>query len=68
MADTLFNLPDSPEEFGVVLPPADLRRIDFSALDFPTLRRVVIEYIKTYYPDRFNDFSTNNGIIMLTEI
>jgi len=65
---TFFKLPDSPEEFGIVLPVANLRRINFSALDFPTMRRVLVEYIKTYYPDRFNDFVSNNGIIMILEL
>lgn len=65
---TLFDLPISPEEFGVILPPADLRKIDFSGLDFATARRAIIEYIRTYYPDEFNDFVASNGIIMLVEI
>lgn len=64
---TLFQLPTDPEQFSVLLPPADLRRLDFSALEFETARRAVVEYIKTYFPDDFNDFVTNNGIIMLIE-
>lgn len=68
MADTLFDLPIDPEEFGVVLEPASLRRIDFSALEFPEMRRALIEYIRTYYPDQFNDFVANNGIIMVIEL
>lgn len=67
MADTFFDLPNSPEDFGVSLPLPNLRRIDFSALEFDTLRRVVIEYIRTYYPDNFNDFVANNGVIMFIE-
>lgn len=63
-----FSLPNTPEEFGVDLPPADLRRINFSALEFPTIRRSLIEYIKTYYPDTFNDFVAQNGIIMILEL
>lgn len=68
MAETFFNLPTDPEEFGVILEPAKLRRIDFSALEFDTVRRAAIEYIKTYHTDQFNDFVSNNGIIMLTEV
>jgi hypothetical protein len=36
MADdqTFFDLPTDPEEFGVILDPPNLRRIDFSALEF----------------------------------
>lgn len=65
---TLFDLPNVPEEFGVLLAPADLRRIVFSALDFPSARRAIIEYIRTYFPNEFNDFVASNGVIMLTEI
>jgi hypothetical protein len=66
--ETFFELPTDPEEFGVVLEPAKLRRIDFSALEFQEIRRATIEYIKTYYPTLFNDFVANNGIIMITEL
>jgi len=65
---TLFRLPISPDDFGVLLPPADLRRIRFSALDFTAARRAIIEYIKSYYPNDFNDFVASNGVIMLMEI
>ena len=71
MADqetTLFDLPNSPEGFGVILESTKLRRIDFSGLDYTTARRAIIEYIKTYYPDQFNDFVASNGIMMLVEI
>ena len=68
MAETFFNLPIDPEEFGIVLEPATLRRIDFSALEFPEMRRALTEYIRTYYPDQFNDFVANNGIIMVIEL
>lgn len=64
----LFKLPTNPEEFGVVLEPASLRRIDFSALEFAEMRRAFIEYVKTYFPTQFNDFVTNNGIIMMQEL
>lgn len=66
--ETLFDLPTDPEAFGVVLPPARLRRLDFSGLDYTTARRAIIEYIKTYYPEQFNDFVASNGIMMLTEV
>jgi hypothetical protein len=65
---TLFDLPNSPEAFGVVLSPAKLRRLDFSGLDYTTARRAIIEYIQTYHPDQFNDFVASNGIMMITEI
>ena len=65
---TLFDLPSDPEQIGVLLPPAKLRRIDFSALDFTNARRAIIEYVKTYYPDDFNDYVESNGMIMMIEI
>ncbi len=68
MTETLFDLPNTPDEFGVVLPAANLRRLDFSGLDYPTARRAIVEYIKTYHPDNFNDFIASNGIIMVMEI
>lgn len=64
----LFQLPTDPEQFTVLLPPAVLRKLDFTALDFPTARKAVVEYIKTYFPNDFNDFASNNGIIMLVEL
>lgn len=66
--ETLFELPLVPDAFGVVLPSPNLRRIDFSGLDYPTARRAIIEYIRTYFPDDYNDFVASNGIIMLIEI
>jgi hypothetical protein len=65
---TLFDLPNSPEQIGVVLQPANLRRLDYSALDFGMMQRAMIEYIKTYFPTFFNDFVAANGIIMVTEL
>ena len=65
---TLFDLPTSPEAFSVLLPPSELNQIDFSALEYSTARRAVVEYIKTYFSDDFNDFMSNNGIIMLVEL
>tara|TARA_R100001244_G_scaffold25113_3_gene25519 strand:+ start:26749 stop:28389 length:1641 start_codon:yes stop_codon:yes gene_type:complete len=66
--NTFFNLPIDPDEFGVVLDPPNLRRIDFSALEFEEMRRALIEYIRTYFPELFNDFISSNGVIMLVEL
>lgn len=65
---TLFDLPSSPEKYGITLTPASLRKIDFSGLDFDTSRKAIYEYIQAYFPDQFNDFVASNGIIMLSEI
>jgi len=67
LENTMFKLPLTPDEFNVMLPPAKLRRIDFSALDFDTSRRAIIEYIRTYYPNDFNDWVAHSGIMMLIE-
>lgn len=66
--ETYFEVPLVPSEFGVVLPSPNLRRLDFSGLDYSTARRAIIEYIRTYYPDDFNDFVASNGIMMMIEI
>ena len=66
--NTYFKLPNDPDQVGVYLPPAELRKIDFSSLDYNSGLQSVFEYIKTYYPDIFNDFSDNSGVVMLSEI
>ena len=66
--ETLFDLPTEPDEFGVLLPPANLKRLDFSGLEYTTARRAILEYIKTYFPNEFNDFVASNGIMMIMEI
>lgn len=68
MGQVLFLQPNSPEEFGVALAPASLRNLDFSALDFQSLQRAGIEYIRTYFPNEFNDFFASNGLIMMLEL
>jgi len=65
---TFFNLPNSPEEFGLIFEPSSLRKIDFTALEFDSIRRACIEYVKTYFPDQFNDFVADNGFIMVMEL
>lgn len=65
---TLFDLPNDPEQISVLLPPARLRNIDYSALDFSNCLKSIIEYIKTYYPNDFNDFVNHTGVIMLADI
>ena len=66
--ETFFELPNVPEEFGVILPPPNLRRINFSGLDYVTCQRAIVEYIQTYYPGIFNDFIASNGVMMFTDI
>lgn len=66
--ETRFNLPNTPDSFGVPLLSASLRNIDFSGLDYDTARRAIIEYIRSYYPNDFNDFVKSNGIMMLVDV
>lgn len=65
---TLFDLPIEPDEIGILLPPARLRSIDFSALEYPVAQRSIYEYIRTYFPSQFNDFVASNGVLMLADI
>ena len=65
---TSFDLPNSPEEFGVILPPSSLKKINFTALEFETIRRAAVEYLRTYYPNEFNDFVADNSLIMILEL
>lgn len=66
--NTIIDLPISSEEIAISLPPSKLRRINLSALDFESLRRMGIEYARTYFPDDFNDFVVSNGFIMFLEV
>lgn len=68
MPKTYFDLPNAPDQISVNLNSSKDRRIDFSGLDFDTAMRGMVEYIRTYYPDLFNDFTANNGMIMMMEI
>ena len=64
----VFETPNAPEEFGVALPPPQLRKLDFSALDYQNLLRASVEYLRTYHPNDFNDFYSSNGMVMLMEL
>lgn len=66
--NTIIDMPIAPEEIGINLPPSALRRINFSALDFEALRRSLVEYVRTYFPEDFNDFVLSNGFIMFQEV
>jgi hypothetical protein len=66
--ETLFDLPNTPDEFGVILPSPNLRKLDFTGLDYTTAQRAIVEYIKTYYPDTFNDWVASNALVMMIDI
>lgn len=65
---TEIKLPTEPKSFAVDLPLGRLRQLDFTALDYNTARQSIIEYIKTYYPNDFNDFVASNGMMILIDI
>jgi len=65
---TEINIPTEPRSFAVELPSSNLRQLDFSALDYDTARQSLIEYVRTYYPDDFNDFVASNGFVILMDI
>jgi len=68
MVTNYFKTPADPEGFVAPLSDVSLRNIDYSALEFSTLQRAIIEYVKTYHRDKFNDFVSSNGFMMLTEL
>jgi hypothetical protein len=41
---------------------------DFQSYDFETLRKSMIEYIKTYYPEDFNDFLESSEYVALIDL
>jgi len=60
--------PQDPDGVSVPVQPSSFRNIDFSALEYSTMRNAVIEYVRTYYRDDFNDFVSANGFVMIAEI
>lgn len=67
LISTFFELPTKPDGFSVPLVSAELRKLNFSAMDYHTVRRAIIEYLQTHFPDDFNDYVASNGYMMLIE-
>jgi hypothetical protein len=44
------------------------READFQSYDFETLRKTMIDYIRTYYPEDFNDFIESSEYIALIDL
>ena len=44
------------------------READFQSYDFETLRKSMIDYIRTYYPEDFNDFIESSEYIALIDL
>ena len=44
------------------------QNINFSAYDFNTIKRSLIDYIKLYHSENFNDYIENSEIVALIEV
>ena len=44
------------------------READFQSFDYETLRKSMIEYLSTYYPEDFNDFTDSSEYIALIDL
>lgn len=44
------------------------READFQSFDYETLRKSMIEYLTTYYPEDFNDFTDSSEYIALIDL
>lgn len=44
------------------------READFQSFDFETLRKSMIEYLRTYYPEDFNDYTESSEYVALIDL
>ncbi len=44
------------------------READFQSFDFETIRKTMIEYLRAYYPEDFNDFTESSEYIALIDL
>ncbi len=44
------------------------READFQSFDYETLRKSMIEYLRTYYPEDFNDYTDSSEYIALIDL
>ncbi len=44
------------------------RNADFSSYDFETLRKSMIDYLRTYYPEDFNDYIESSEFVALIDL
>src|SRR6056300_755061 len=54
------------EDFSVVY--ESFSQANFQAYDFTTLRTVMVDYIRTNYPEDFNDWITSSEFVSLIEL
>lgn len=74
MAKSIKNRPENPFknpkpfDIGKIIGTPDLKNISYTSFDFFSIKERVIEYIKKYFPDDFNDFVESDLGIMLVEL
>jgi len=68
MSEYTFQMPNAPEEYKINLADISIDQINYSALDYRTIQKLIIEYISLYHKDQFNDFVEHNAIQMLSEL
>ncbi len=44
------------------------QNINFSAYDYDSVKRSLLDYIKTYHPENFNDFIENSELVAIVEV
>ena len=44
------------------------KEADFQSYDFETLRKAMIDYLRTYYPEDFNDFTESSEYVALIDL
>lgn len=44
------------------------READFQSYDFETLRKVFVDYLRTYYPEQFNDYVESSEFIAMLDV
>ena len=44
------------------------KQADFQSYDFETLRKSMIDYLRTYYPEDFNDYTESSEFIALIDL
>jgi hypothetical protein len=44
------------------------KQADFQSYDFETLRKTMIDYLRTYYPEDFNDFTESSEFVALIDL
>ena len=44
------------------------KNADFQSYDFQTLRKAMIDYLRSYYPEDFNDYTESSEYIALIDL